>query len=84
MSAAWEVTVDDVADVLRQHGVSEMEAERIHGAYDWYEVEDAVLSYTDMDEQVEVALSVIEDVLISAGVLKPPKRYVASSSDPPA
>lgn len=81
MSFAWEVSDEDVAIVLKRHGVydsktadrardlcREVEADRI---------EKAALAYNDFDEQVSSALDEIENILIEEGIVTTPKRFTA-------
>jgi hypothetical protein len=53
MSNAWEVTPEDVANVLRLHGITkdEKELSEIHGQLDMDEIEQAALAGDDMDQQ---------------------------------
>lgn len=72
MSSAWEVTTDDLLIVLDRHGVKKTEAELeqlLDDVIDADAIEDGVLYYTDMDDQVQSALSDIEDQLMEAGVI---------------
>lgn len=81
MSLAWEVSGEDVAIVLKRHGVNESQMTRRaldlcrqgHAA----RIERAALTYDEMDEQASAALCEIEDVLMQAGVLSMPKRFAA-------
>lgn len=73
MSAAWEITPDDVATVFRTHGIKKTEAQ-IQQIFDEVfvgdeSVENFVLDYTDFDDQVEAALFKIEDMLIEENLL---------------
>lgn len=73
MSMAWEVTDDDITQVLEAHGLTLTEEiwEEVSGD----KVEAAVLSYTDFDEQVNAAFCEIEDQLIEAGFIKNEKKF---------
>lgn len=73
MSMAWEVTPDDVKQVLDAHGVKF--TDEIYDLVYADEVEDTLLNYTDFDNQVAVALSVIEDQLIKAEVISEVKKF---------
>lgn len=80
MSTAWEVTTDDVANVLRAHGaaVSDGRLEQIVDELDHDEIGKGVLYYTDMDEQTQSAYSDIEDHLMRTGAIpQGSKQFVA-------
>lgn len=76
MSMAWEVTNDDIEQVLDKHGVPF--TEEIADLVDADEVENAVLSYVNFDNQVQAALCEIEDQLLKQEVIKGEKKF-----DPP-
>lgn len=68
MSMAWEVTPDDVQQVLDKHGINR-QAEEVYEFVDPNKVEDAALNGDDMDEQVQYALQNIEEQLMENGVI---------------
>jgi hypothetical protein len=73
MSLAWEVTNEDVGNVLDSHGVEfktygEIE-ELLDDTIDTDAIEKGVLTYTDMDDQTASMLSDIEDHLMKADVI---------------
>lgn len=74
MSLAWEVTQEDIENVLRAHGVQY--TDEIGDIVDGDEVEDSILHYVSFNAQCDVALSVIEDQLIEAEVISGPKRFL--------
>ncbi len=80
MSMAWEVTSDDIEQVLDAHGVKF--TEEISDLVDGDEVEDAILHYCNFENQCDVAISVIEDQLIEAGVISAPKKFPMPDDDP--
>jgi len=71
MSNAWETTCDDVRIVLDAYGVKVggRKVGSVHEGLDHEGIEDAVLSYADMDDQTNSMLSHIEDYLISEGIV---------------
>ncbi len=78
MSMAWEVTDDDIANVLRQHG--QLTDENLQQASDLVDhesdrVEKAALNYLEMEEQTDASYSEIEDILIENKLLSGPKKY---------
>ncbi len=76
MSLAWEVTDEDIIAVLAAHGIHDSdqvaEAEDI---LDADAVEEAVLSYTDFDDQVSASLTEIEDQLFEHGLLSGERKF---------
>jgi ribosomal protein L12E/L44/L45/RPP1/RPP2 len=68
---AWEVTTEDVQTVLESHGVKKNESElrACLDEIDGDQVEEAVLAYTDFDDQCNAALSDIEDQLMKAKLI---------------
>lgn len=73
MSTAWEVTVEDVKNVLAQCGVTDEET--ISKAYDIViedadRMIDAVLFYTDIDEQTDAANKEIKEILVENGIVE--------------
>lgn len=81
MSMAWEVTDDDIDNVLRAHGQlnainSQQASDLVDNESD--RVEKAVLYYTEMEEQADAANSEIEDILIENKLLSGPKKFNVS------
>jgi hypothetical protein len=79
MSNAWEITSDDIKQVLEPQGVKFTDL--ISDMVDDAEVEEAVLSYCNFDNQVDASLCNIEDQLIEAGVITGPKMFDGPSDD---
>lgn len=79
MSTAWEITSDDIKQVLEPHGIEYTYI--ISDMVDDGEVEDAVLHYCNFDNQVNASLCNIEDQLIAAGVITGPKLFYGPSED---
>lgn len=79
MSVAWEVTAEDVTQVLEAHGVKF--TDEIFELVCEDDVEAAVLSYVNFDNQVTAALCEIEDQLIAAEVISEPKKFNAPEDD---
>jgi hypothetical protein len=87
MSLAWEVTTEDVYQVLRAHEIHEPDGSPLNpdglllrnamGRVRAADVEEAILRYTDFDDQVSAALDEIEDHLIEAGVIPAAKAFRA-------
>lgn len=77
-SLAWETTQDDIDSVCDAHDVKCPDA-LDEGTVDTDAVEEAVLAYTDFDDQVNAAMSEIEDQLIAAGVLPSDKQFRVSN-----
>jgi len=80
MSNAWEVTDDDIVIVLSKHGKKPEEIDLIFNddvdtIMDYSEIEEAILHYTDIDDQTECSYSEIEDILIAEGILDGPKLF---------
>jgi hypothetical protein len=75
MSNSWEVTENDVLQVLIAHHCCS-DVETIFDMIDVDEVEDAALQHNDIENQQSAALSEIEDQLIDAKVVFPPKKFV--------
>ena len=72
MSLAWETTVEDVANVLRYHGVSGNAEAILDEHFDdsvCGRIEKAVLRCNDFDEQADAAFEEIETVLADLGIL---------------
>ncbi len=69
-SNAWEVTLEDLENILKKHGI--VDDKVIEAAYDMIDgegVEDAVLHYVSFHDQVAVAQSEIEDQLMKLGFI---------------
>lgn len=79
MSMAWEVTTDDVQRVCEEHNVPFTDVIFEEVCED--DVEAAVLSYVDFDNQVIAALCEIEDQLMAAGVIKGDKKFPSPEDD---
>lgn len=81
MSFAWEVSDEDIAIVLKSHGVDDPQtADRAGDLCQHVEadrIENAALAYNDMDEQASSALDEIENILIEAGIVTTPKQFAA-------
>ena len=77
MSNAWEVTIDDIKAVCDKHDstFTDEQYDEMHDVLDHDLVESAVLSYTDFDDQVQAALSEIEQQLIADGWIGDPIRF---------
>lgn len=67
MSLAFEVTLEDVQNVLMDsvEKYSEEEMEDMFDSLDFHSIEEAALSYLEFDEQVESAYSEIKSQLSS-------------------
>jgi len=74
MSMAWEITSDDIKQVLEEHGVTFFD--HIANMIDGAEVEATVLDYCNFDNQVDASMCNIEDQLIEAGVINGPKKFL--------
>ena len=72
MSMAWETVIEDVEAVLRKNKVekTEEEVEEVFDNLDCDRIENAVLSYTDFEEQCSAAYNEIEKILIEDGIIK--------------
>jgi len=80
MSYAWEVTNDDIINVLSKHGHTEDEIDQmfdndIDTLMDYSEIEETILHYTDIDDQTECSYSEIEDILIAEGIIGESKLF---------
>ena len=73
----WETTPDDLRTVLAAHNVSlpDDQVAELFAGLDCGAVEQAVLHYTDFDDQIRAMHQAIEDYLLERGVLKGPKQY---------
>ena len=71
MSNAWEVTDDDITQVLDKHGVAATDDKltECHRELNSAEVEKAALCGLDIQEQMEYALDEIEMQLKLAGII---------------
>jgi len=73
MNTAWETTQEDVAHVLRTHGIEiGLDSDRLielYASLDTRAVEQAALWGNDMDTQTKYARQEIERQLREAGVL---------------
>lgn len=69
MSTAFEITVEDLENVINEHYPEEdVDFVRLNEIYDELDhraIEDAALSEDDMDEQVQAAYADIAEQLIS-------------------
>ena len=76
MSYAWEVTELDYLHVLHAHGVF---MENISDLVDVFDedgkIEDAILNYDTMGDQITCMYSEIEDILIEDGHIEGPKLF---------
>jgi hypothetical protein len=70
MSLAFEVTAEDVDNVLKQHGVTlDEDAKDLLLCDNEERLEQAALAYNNMDDQTSSALDEIENILIEDEVL---------------
>ena len=79
MSMAWEITPEDIKQVLEPHGVKFTSL--ISDMVDDTEVEEAVLNWCNFNNQVDASLCNIEDQLIDAGVITGEKQFESPSED---
>ena len=79
MARAWEATHEDLEVILAMHAIRVPwnHIERIHSLLDNDAIEEAVLAYSNFDEQVEAANSEIEDQLIAKGIVTNAKCFFA-------
>lgn len=77
MSLAWEITEDDVANVLDAHGVDydEDTLETVLDELDHDAIEKGLLCYTDMDDQTASVLDDIENHLIEKNLISGEKQF---------
>ena len=77
MSNAWEVTTDDILTVAQAHDtrLSAAELQSAHDSLDHDLIESAALAYTDFNDQVNAALSEIENQMILEGFISDPKHF---------
>lgn len=73
MSMAWEISSEDITEVLEAHDLKF--SLEISDLVDDGEVEDAVLDYLDFDNQVIASYCNIEDQLIAMDVITGPKKF---------
>ena len=66
--AAFQVTADDVQNVLNIHNLSH-DADEIHGSLDFDEIEEAAMWGDDLTEQTNYACQEIEKQLKEMGIL---------------
>jgi ribosomal protein L12E/L44/L45/RPP1/RPP2 len=84
MSTAWETTTDDVANVLRAHGinVSDERLEELVDMLDHDAIKENLLNYCSMKLQTNCCYSDIEDQLMVQGVIpKGEKQWVLTAED---
>ena len=77
MSKAWNVTVDDVEEILEAHD-SSSDADDVFDNFTEdlrLRVEKAVAWYSEYPDQVAAAKDEIEDILIEQKVLEKPKFF---------
>ncbi|MCK9435057.1 MAG: hypothetical protein M0R32_09640 [Candidatus Cloacimonetes bacterium] len=77
MSKAWNVTAEDIAEILEAHESTADSVKIFEGFKDELRVEKAVLWYSDYSSQVDAAKDELEDILIEQGVIEKPKRFSA-------
>ena len=65
MNTAWETTVEDVETVLNAHGLTELDADEVHGNLSHDDIEDAALFGDSTEEQTTYAYQEIEHQLIT-------------------
>jgi hypothetical protein len=78
MSNAWEVMTEDVRQVLTAHWGISPDDDTCNMWFDELEpdeIEESVLGHTNFDQQVDQALSDIEDTLALKGAFKRVKNY---------
>jgi len=75
MSHAWEVTSEDIEHVLRAHNSDLSNLSEIVDDFDTDGIEDAILNYDTMEDQVNCMHSEIEDILIKDGHIEGPKLF---------
>ena len=80
MSNAWESTDEDIENVLSAHGKTQEEIdvmfrEVIIDAMDHSRIEKAILSYTDLDDQINASHNEIEDILMEAKIIDGDKIF---------
>lgn len=73
----WETTAEDVSTVLTAHDYdhNETDAEHLLSVLSVELIAKNVLYFTEMENQIESALSDIEERLIELLVIPGPKRY---------
>lgn len=71
MSLAWETTVDDLKTVLDRHNVNldDSIVQSIFDDLDFDQIEQDVLCYNSMDQQIESMYKSIESQLIESKIL---------------
>jgi len=79
---AWEVTIDDIIFVLDTHNVKYTKeyAEELLDEFFWgqnsYQVEKAVLAYTDFQDQCNAANCEIENILMEELRIQGSKKFI--------
>lgn len=77
MNTAFQITEEDLANVLQQHGIS-LSEERTSDIFDEHiapaadEIEAAALRGTEMEQQTTYAYEVITELLRRAGIIPMP------------
>ena len=81
MSLAWETTPEDVDIVLHAHGItlSEERLNEITELLDHDKIEDNLLHYTDILEQIDSMLNDIEDALMANNIIPQTEKKFASN-----
>jgi hypothetical protein len=75
-SLSFEITADDVALVLKQHGVPPTQ-DLVDWVFDDLNRITAVASLqADLSNQVEAALSEIENILLENRIVNSPKKFI--------
>ncbi len=75
MSKAWEISVEDIEEILIAHG-SDEDAEEVYDNFtEDLRVEKAVCWYNDRASQEQAAKDEIEDILIEKGIIEKPKLF---------
>lgn len=79
---AWEITLEDVQNVLRSHGVElpNKRIEEIHEELNHEEIIDALLHYDDLEQQTQSMLDDIENYLFEAGIVTGEKQFCMEDS----
>jgi|2_EtaG_2_1085320.scaffolds.fasta_scaffold29557_2 hypothetical protein len=83
MSNAWEMTDHDIDHVLSTHGKTEDEItfmlqNVVIDGMDYSRVEEAILRYTDMDDQINASYNELEDIFIENKIIDGPKLFWCS------
>lgn len=82
--SAWEVTIDDLRNVLNRHKIqlSEDRVQELYDGLDHEGIEVGVLAYTNMADQTASMLEDIERYLIEEGVIPADKAKIYSPWEP--